>query len=115
MRRKAELCPTAIDRGWPHYVAGANSRFFSATLRRIACDQAAFDFLRRHRRWAELRNHVARNGRQPGPGPQMAMFDPGGFEPRPSSSKKRRFHVEVDHHGLGVLPRAITILRLDYR
>jgi hypothetical protein len=36
-------------------------------------------------------------------------LDPGGFEPRPSSSKKRRFHVEVDHHGLGVLPRAITI------
>jgi len=28
---------------------------------------------------------------------------------RPSLSNKRRFHVEVDHHGLGVLPRAITI------
>jgi hypothetical protein len=60
---------------------------------------------------AELRNHVARNGKQPNPGPQTAfvMFDPGGFEPRPSSSNKRRFHVEVDHHGLGVVPRAITV------
>jgi hypothetical protein len=64
--------------------------------------QAAYDFLRRHRRWAELRNRVARNGRQPGSRPQMAFA-------RPSSSNKRRFHVEVDHHGLGVLPRAITI------
>src|ERR1700693_3742835 len=38
-------------------------------------------------------------------GLKWLCLDPGGFEPRPSSSKKRRFHVEVDHHGLGVLPR----------
>jgi hypothetical protein len=30
--------------------------------------QAAYDFLKRDRRWVELLNHVARNGRQPGPG-----------------------------------------------
>ena len=77
----------------------------SPTCRAAAAEgmrQAAYDFLRRYRRWAELLNHVARNGKQPGPGPQMAFA-------RPSSSNKRRFHVEVDHHGSGVLPRAITI------
>jgi len=37
------------------------------------------------------------------------MFDPGGFEPRPPSSNKRQFHIEVDHDSQGVLPVAITI------
>jgi hypothetical protein len=41
--------------------------------------------------------------------PNLHRADPSGFEPRPSSSNKRRFHIEVDHDSQGVLPRAITI------